>query len=962
VRAAIRWASVTVGILVALALPAQALAGADNFANALVASGPTINDTGNNAAATVEAGETRPLGWPNGPNKTHWLVWQAGQTSSATITTCGSSFDTMLAVWTGRSLATLQHVASNDDNVGCVGTTLSSVTFNAVGGQRYRIQVDGFSGASGNYQVHVTQSGTPGAPPNNNLAAAFTLSGSNIATEGGNVGATKQTGENDHFNAGATTSVWYSWTAPSAGTVTIDTCGSSLDTVLAVYRGDAFPLTPIVSNDDTLPGVCPSTTHSLLSFSTASGVTHRIAVAGFSGSSGYFALNLALTPDTTEPGTNITGGPSGTIGTDSASFGFNTTEPGSGFECKLDGPGATTGAYAGCTTPKEYSSLADGSYTFSVRAVDGSGNTDSSPATSSFTVDATPPNTTIDSGPSGPSGSNFASFAFHSSKVSSTFECKLDGPGATTGSYGTCGSPQDYSSLAEGSYTFSVRATDDFARTDASPATSSFTVDTTEPNTSITDGTSGTVGSGNAGFEFTANEPVTGFLCKLDGPGATTGSYGPCSSPQDYSLLADGSYTFSVRAVDGAGNAESSPATSSFTVDTTQPQTTIDSGPSGPVGSGSASFVFHSSKPLSTFECKLDGPGATTGSYGSPQPYSSLADGSYTFSVRATDSLGHLDTSAATSTFTVDTAAPDTNLTSATSGTIASGSASFAFSSPDVGATFQCKLDGPGAVTGSYGPCPSPQGYSSLNDGSYTFSVRAVDASNNVDASPSTSSFTVDTTAPDTSLDSGPAGTIDSGNASFAFSSPDLGATFQCRLDGPGGAIGTYGACGSPKDYSSLANGSYVFSVRAVDAAGNADASAANRSFTVAKPAPPGGGTTPPGGGTPPPGGDTTPPSGSASLPKQKLGKVVKSGKLVANVTTSEAASVSAQAMLGAKTVAKGSANAAAAGKVKVTLKLSRKARKKLAKLRKVKLTLRMELIDSAGNRTLVTKQVTLKR
>ena len=64
------------------------------------------------------------------------------------------------------------------------------------------------------------------------------------------------------------------------------------------------------------------------------------------------------------------------------------------FECKLD-----TGSFPACTSPKSYSSLADGDHTFQVRATDAAGNT--GPAASfSWTVDTVAPDTTIDSQPS----------------------------------------------------------------------------------------------------------------------------------------------------------------------------------------------------------------------------------------------------------------------------------------------------------------------------------------------------------------------------------------------------------------------------------------------------------------------------------------------------------------------------------------------------------------------------------
>ena len=89
--------------------------------------------------------------------------------------------------------------------------------------------------------------------------------------------------------------------------------------------------------------------------------------------------------------------------------------------------------------------------------------------------------------------------------------------------------------------------------------------DTTPPETSITAGPSGTVASTSAAFSFAANE-AAGFTCRLD-----SGAVAGCTSPTVYSGLADGAHQFSVTATDTAGNVDATPATRSWTVDTTTP-------------------------------------------------------------------------------------------------------------------------------------------------------------------------------------------------------------------------------------------------------------------------------------------------------------------------------------------------------------------------------------------------------
>jgi hypothetical protein len=86
-----------------------------------------------------------------------------------------------------------------------------------------------------------------------------------------------------------------------------------------------------------------------------------------------------------------------------------------------------------------------------------------------------------------------------------------------------------------------------------------------------------------------------------------------------------------------------------------------------------------------------------------------------------------------------------------------------------------------------------------------------------------------DTTPPETTIDSGPSGTIDSTSASFTFSSTELDSTFECSLDD-----GAFASCSSPNSYVNLSDGSHTLQVRATDAAGNTDATPAERTWTVA--------------------------------------------------------------------------------------------------------------------------------
>ncbi len=277
-----------------------------------------------------------------------------------------------------------------------------------------------------------------------------------------------------------------------------------------------------------------------------------------------------LPADTTAPKTSIISGPPSSTTSTSANFTFSSSESGSSFECKLD-----AGSYATCTSAKSYSGLSVGSHQFSVRAKDAAGNVDPTPATQAWTIkasappsDTTPPDTSITDGPDATTVATSASIVLSSSESGSSFECKLD-----AGSWSGCTSPKSYSGLSLGSHQFSVRAKDAAGNVDATAAIWSWTVeapppplDTTPPDTSITNGPAASTTSTSANFTFSSSESGSSFECKLD-----AGSYATCTSPKSYSGLGVGSHQFSVRAKDGAGNVDTTPATQNWTVEAVIP-------------------------------------------------------------------------------------------------------------------------------------------------------------------------------------------------------------------------------------------------------------------------------------------------------------------------------------------------------------------------------------------------------
>ncbi|MBI5752953.1 MAG: IPTL-CTERM sorting domain-containing protein [Hydrogenophilales bacterium] len=129
-------------------------------------------------------------------------------------------------------------------------------------------------------------------PANDAFAKRILLSGASGTVIGYNVLATKEAGEPNHASNSGGASVWWKWTAPSAGQASFDTHGSVADTLLAVYTGGAVSALTLIAgndNDGTANGA------SGVLFQAQAGVEYQIAVDGANGVANDLALNWSLT-------------------------------------------------------------------------------------------------------------------------------------------------------------------------------------------------------------------------------------------------------------------------------------------------------------------------------------------------------------------------------------------------------------------------------------------------------------------------------------------------------------------------------------------------------------------------------------------------------------------------------------------------------------------------------------------
>jgi hypothetical protein len=129
---------------------------------------------------------------------------------------------------------------------------------------------------------------------NDNFDSRSFLYGLPVSTTGSNIG---DTGEVDEpGQSGVINSAWWSWTAPSTGTVSFDTEGSNFDTYLSLFTGyDLSNLSLVAADDDGGEGLT-----SLLTQNVTAGETYQIAVDGWASNTGSINLNITAPPPTND--------------------------------------------------------------------------------------------------------------------------------------------------------------------------------------------------------------------------------------------------------------------------------------------------------------------------------------------------------------------------------------------------------------------------------------------------------------------------------------------------------------------------------------------------------------------------------------------------------------------------------------------------------------------------------------
>jgi hypothetical protein len=305
--------SVTMGISLDAAadvsfidIPYAATMANDAFAQRILLTGSNLGAVGYNASATNEGTGNEPA---SSGFRTLWWTYRPNATGRVTLSTTGSdTFPKSLAVYLGSNVASLRAVATSRN------VATASITFPVTANTDYHISVgshfDGnYDGLNSFYGGSIVLSGslddqadisytpfpTPAAAANDNFGARVVLPGGTVYAIGYNRLAAR---EGLEPAATKERTIWWDWTAPAAGTTTIDLTGSdAISKWVTVWRGAGLSSLTQVA----VAGPAPRPS---VSFTATAGETYHIAVGNNSTEEGgSIVLGIAGPPGS--PGSEV---------------------------------------------------------------------------------------------------------------------------------------------------------------------------------------------------------------------------------------------------------------------------------------------------------------------------------------------------------------------------------------------------------------------------------------------------------------------------------------------------------------------------------------------------------------------------------------------------------------------------------------------------------------------------------
>lgn len=260
----------------------------DNFTNRIALSSTAPAASGSSREATMEPNEPMHGGNPGGSSV--WYSWLAPKSGTVTLTATGLGVVPLAEVY--KSLTSTTSISISREFQFDPTNFIAQTTFDAFANQNYSIAIDSLEGTSGDFSFDLVYHP---APPNDDFENRTQISGESVAFSSTNADATSEPGEPPkHAQNQGGKSVWYGWTAPKAGPVTVLIVATNFFPLADVYLGASVST---ITNEPSRTFLLDVTNRMFtLTFDAQSGRDYALVVDGFNAESGPFDFKLNYPP------------------------------------------------------------------------------------------------------------------------------------------------------------------------------------------------------------------------------------------------------------------------------------------------------------------------------------------------------------------------------------------------------------------------------------------------------------------------------------------------------------------------------------------------------------------------------------------------------------------------------------------------------------------------------------------
>jgi len=220
-----------------------------------------------------------------------WFTFTPNSDGWIELSTCGSSFDTVLEAYTGScdSLSTVAGGCHDDNGPACFGAQ-ASLRFNGLAGTTYYVLAGGFVAQSGTLRL---QGRTLSLPANDTCSAAIVLS-SGLPYTLDTAGATSDGDPLPSCQSSFGNGVWFTLIPDATALADVSTCGSDFDTVLAIYSGSCGSLVEVPGRCNDENGPACSGPQASVRFTVTAATPYYILAGGYRASSGTLQIQATF--------------------------------------------------------------------------------------------------------------------------------------------------------------------------------------------------------------------------------------------------------------------------------------------------------------------------------------------------------------------------------------------------------------------------------------------------------------------------------------------------------------------------------------------------------------------------------------------------------------------------------------------------------------------------------------------